>query len=234
MKWLITGGTGQLGTALRKEFETQSINFISLSKSQLEISQDHSISAITSYSPDVIINCAAWTNVDGAEKDKHGAFLVNAVGARNVAIAAKELHAKLIHISTDYVFSGCSSAPWRTEDLREPKSIYGESKLAGENAILEIYPEKSYVLRTAWLYSPWRRNFAKTMLKLALSNKEVEVVSDQVGQPTSALDLSKQIVSISKANLPPGVYHGTNSGEASWFEFACEIFKLAEIGRAHV
>ena len=234
MKWLITGGTGQLAIALSRLLTENSVDFSLLSKDQLDISKKDSISIITRHAPEVIVNCAAWTNVDGAEGNQEGAFQANEQGVRNVATAAKELGARLVHVSTDYVFSGDSNSPWRTDSPREPSTTYGKSKLAGELAVTQICPDQSYIIRTAWLYSPWRKNFAKTMLKMALNDKDVRVVSDQVGQPTSAIDLAQQILLLIKEEAPYGCYHGTNSGEASWFEFAREIYTLANVSEAHV
>lgn len=234
MKWLITGGSGQLGNALSNVLATNSIDFISLTKEKLDISEISSISTIKEISPGVIVNCAAWTNVDGAESNQSAAFAVNEAGARNVAIAASELKIPLMHISTDYVFSGESKKPWSVNSLREPLSIYGCSKLAGEIAVQEVHQEASYILRTGWLFSRWGRNFVKTILRAALLNEKVNVVSDQFGQPTSALDLAKQITLLMEHELPFGFYHGTNSGEASWFDFACTIFKFAGMDENNV
>jgi dTDP-4-dehydrorhamnose reductase len=148
-----------------------------------------------------------------------------------LAVAAKTVGAVFAHVSTDYVFSGIGSVPWQESDLRAPVSVYGTTKAAGEVAVLAEYSEQSYVFRTAWLYSEWGKNFAKTMVRLALSGDgDVKVVDDQIGQPTSALDLAEQIVSAIEAKLPFGIYHGTNSGQASWFEFAQEIFGLCGDG----
>jgi dTDP-4-dehydrorhamnose reductase len=140
----------------------------------------------------------------------------------------------LIHVSTDYVFSGESQTPWQVAEEINPQSAYGRTKAQGESRVLVSHPENSFVVRTAWLYSPWGKNFAKTMTKLALkSDGEVRVVNDQVGQPTSASDLAKQLVELGLSASPAGTYHGTNSGQATWFEFAQEIFKLAgaHVGR---
>jgi len=135
----------------------------------------------------------------------------------------------LVHVSTDYVFSGESKSPWQTGDAIKPQTAYGRTKANGERRALTADPENTSIVRTAWLYSPWGKNFAKTMTRLANNGDgEVRVVSDQMGQPTSATDLAKQLVEFSLSNSPPGVYHGTNSGQATWFEFAQEIFKLAE------
>ena len=228
MTWLVVGGNGQLGKALSRVLSERGIEYLSWGSSELDIRSgllcNEKIGDLT---PSVIINAAAWTDVDGAESDPDGAHAVNAVGALNIAIAAKAVGAVFAHVSTDYVFSGVSDRPWQEDDLRAPVSIYGMTKAAGEVAVLSEYPEHSYIFRTAWLYSQWGKNFAKTMTRLALTGDgEVKVVDDQVGQPTSALDLAHQIVDTIEATLPFGIYHGTNRGQGSWFDFAQEIFAL--------
>ena len=143
-------------------------------------------------------------------------------------MAAKHCGAKLIHLSTDYVFSGEGKTPWQVDDRIDPQSAYGRTKTEGESRVFATYPENSSIVRTAWLYSPWGKNFAKTMTRFALNGKgEIRVVNDQMGQPTSAIDLAKQLVDLGLSSSPAGIYHGTNSGEATWFEFAQEIFKSA-------
>ena len=228
MTWLVVGGNGQLGKALSLVLSERGIEYLSWGSSELDIRSGSLCSEkIGDLTPSVIINTAAWTDVDGAESDPDGAHAVNAVGALNLAIAAKAVGAVFAHVSTDYVFSGVSDRPWQEDDLRAPVSIYGISKAAGEVAVLSEYPEHSYIFRTAWLYSQWGKNFAKTMTRLALTGDgEVKVVDDQVGQPTSALDLAHQIVDTIEATLPFGIYHGTNRGQGSWFDFAQEIFAL--------
>jgi dTDP-4-dehydrorhamnose reductase len=175
----------------------------------------------------VIINAAGWTDVDAAENNVERAYAVNKEGALNVSLAAKAVDAVFVQVSTDYVFSGNKSTAWKEDERTAPLSIYGASKAAGEKAVLEAYPQRTYVLRTAWLYGPWGRNFAKTMSRLALDGAtEVRVVTDNFGQPTSAIDLSNQIIDTVIAKLPFGIYHATNGGRASWFEFAYEIFHI--------
>ena len=228
MTWLITGGSGQLGLAMQAELSRREIQFFALNSMDLDITNPESVNKMFSTSaPNIVVNCAAWTDVDGAEANKDMAFAVNALGPKNLAVASKRIGAIFVQISTDYVFSGDSDTPWQEDEVRNPSSVYGSSKRDGELFIEDIYPEGSYIIRTAWLYSPNGRNFAKTMAKLALSNAdEVRVVNDQFGQPTSAGDLSKQIVDLVMAKKSFGVYHGTNSGSASWFDFAQEIFEL--------
>jgi dTDP-4-dehydrorhamnose reductase len=235
MTWLITGGSGQLGIAVSQELGVRGILFKAWGSKDLDITQGPIVQDLVSdLSPKVIVNCAAWTDVDGAETNELEAFRVNVNGAENLALAAKNCGAKLIHISTDYVFSGENKSPWKTGDVISPQSAYGRTKADGESRALEVYPENASIVRTAWLYSPWGKNFAKTMTRLALTgNVEVRVVNDQMGQPTAATDLAKQLIELVLSSSSPGVYHGTNSGEASWFEFAQEIFKLmgADVNR---
>jgi dTDP-4-dehydrorhamnose reductase len=235
MSWLITGGSGQLGIAVAQELEKRGTAFDAWSSKDLDITQSSTVGeAIEKLCPTVIINCAAWTDVDGAESHEIDASRVNRDGPEHLALAAKLSNSKLIHISTDYVFSGKSQSPWQIADEINPQSAYGRTKAQGESRVLGSYPENSFVVRTAWLYSPWGKNFARAMTKLAIKSEgEVRVVNDQVGQPTSASDLAKQLVELGLSTSPTGVYHGTNSGQATWFEFAQEIFKLsgADVGR---
>jgi len=228
MSWLVLGGNGQLGKALSVILDERGVDFRAWGSEDLDITSALKCNQkIGELAPSVIINAAAWTDVDGAESNPNGAHAVNEVGALNLAVAAKSVGAIFAHVSTDYVFSGVSDRPWREDDLRAPVSVYGKSKAAGELAVLNEYAERSYIFRTAWLYSPWGKNFATTMARLALfGNEQVRVVNDQIGQPTSAMDLANQIVDAVFAELPFGIYHATNSGKASWFEFAQEIFRL--------
>jgi len=235
MPWLITGGSGQLGIAISQELDKLGIAFDAWSSKDLDIRQSSRVrEVLDKLAPKVIINCAAWTDVDGAESHEIDAFRVNSNGPENLALAAKLSNSKLIHVSTDYVFSGESHSPWQIADEINPQSAYGRTKAQGESRVHISHPENSFVVRTAWLYSPWGKNFAKAMTKLALTgDREVRVVNDQVGQPTSASDLAKQLVELGLSASPAGIYHGTNSGQATWFEFAQEIFKLAgaDVGR---
>ena len=235
MSWLITGGSGQLGIAVSQELGDRGILFEAWSSQDLDITQGPIVrDLIPKLSPKVIINCAAWTDVDGAENNELQASRVNKDGAENIALAAKECDAKLIHISTDYVFSGKSETPWEIDDEINPQSTYGRTKAEGDSRVLAVYPENSSLVRTAWLYSPWGKNFAKMITKLAIKGEsEVRVVNDQIGQPTLAMDLAKQLVELGLSTSPPGIYHGTNSGQATWFDFAQVIFKFtgADVNR---
>ena len=229
MSWLITGGSGQLGIAVSQVLGERGILFHAWNSQDLDITQGPMVrDVIAKLSPEVIVNCAAWTDVDGAECDELSASRVNCDGAENIALVSKECGAKLIHISTDYVFSGQSETPLEVDGEINPQSAYGRTKAEGEERVLSLYPANSSIVRTAWLYSPWGKNFAKTMTKLAIKGEsEVRVVNDQVGQPTSAIDLAHQLVELGLSTSPPGIYHGTNSGQVTWFEFAHEIFKFA-------
>jgi dTDP-4-dehydrorhamnose reductase len=231
MSWLITGGTGQLGIAVSQELGERGLSFHAWGSQDLNVTQGPIVrDLIANLSPTVIVNCAAWTDVDGAEGNEMLASRVNSDGAENIALAAKHCGAKLIHISTDYVFSGESQNPWQVTDEINPQSAYGRTKAAGERRALTAYPENSSVVRTAWLYSPWGKNFAKTMTRLAIKGKgEVKVVNDQMGQPTSTTDLAKQLVELGQSDAPAGIYHETNAGQATWFEFAQEIFGLVGV-----
>lgn len=228
MKWAITGGSGQLSRSLVDILDKEGVPYIAWSHKDLDVADDSSISVIKETSPDLLINCAAWTNVDAAEEFPEKATRVNQVGPRNMARAAKELKIPLIHISTDYVFSGESRQPWNTDSKTEPMSTYGLSKLLGEKEISKNMHADFYILRTAWLYGPYGRNFSKTILKKALTSKDsINVVSDQIGQPTTTKSLAEQIFKVAKQKIPSGTYHATNTGQASWWDFAREIFELA-------
>jgi dTDP-4-dehydrorhamnose reductase len=228
MKWGITGGSGQLARSIVDLLLQADIPHIAWSRSEVDVTDPSSVAKISEHHPTILVNCAAWTNVEEAEDSYEKALKVNQDGVRNVATAARELDIPLIHISTDYVFSGFSTKPWRIDDLTQPISKYGVSKLLGEQVLLEVWPEKSYIVRTAWLYGPYGRNFAKTILKKAIQTKdEIFVVDDQTGQPTSTFELATRLFRISESSLPAGIYHGTNSGQATWWEFAREIVALS-------
>jgi dTDP-4-dehydrorhamnose reductase len=229
MKWLIAGGSGQLGLALQAELNSRGIDFVAADSSELDIRKPLIVNQITDFlKPNIIVNAAAWTNVDAAESNEADAYSLNAIGPQNLAIAARNIGARFVHISTDYVFSGQCSKPWTVTDAHNPQSVYGKTKSEGEKLILGDYSEGSYIVRTAWLYSANRKNFAKTIAKLALRDEnDIRVVNDQLGQPTFAGDLAKQVIDLALSNASVGIYHGTNSGQATWFKFAQEILKLA-------
>jgi len=229
MKWLITGGSGQLGLEMQKDLSSRGINFIAANSSELDITKPLIVNQLVEFiKPSVIINTAAWTDVDGAESNKSAVYSVNALGPHNLAIAASKIGTRIVQVSTDYVFSGENTMPWKENAMHNPQSVYGLTKSEGEKFVQATLPSDSYVVRTAWLYSAEGNNFAKTMTKLALnSTDEVKVVNDQLGQPTFAGDLAKQIVELVLSDAPAGIYHGTNSDQATWFEFAQAIFSIA-------
>ena len=227
MVWLITGGSGQLGRALQECLTRKDVPHATPDRTELDIAQEIDMKKLERWMPSVIINCAAWTDVEMAERKLIDVHTINCKGAEKLAVAAKEMQIPFVQISTDYVFSGEQADPWQEDDETSPQSNYGKTKLEGEKAVLDSYPEGSYVIRTAWLYSPWRRNFAKTILMRALQDLPSKVVIDQIGQPTSALDLARQIHLLLTARARFGIYHGTNSGSASWLDFAGEIYRLA-------
>ena len=229
MKILITGANGLLGHELSSLLKDHTL--ILLSHSQLDISNSESVNKqIDSSSPDIIINSAAYTQVDACETNYDLAFQSNAIGPKNLAIKCKQLGIPLIHISTDYVFEGNEkkNSPLVENDKLGPKTVYGKTKLEGEKMVQENC-EKYFILRTAWLYGEGK-NFVKTMLSLSKKNKELKVVNDQIGSPTYAKDLAKAIKEIiEKKSDKYGIYHVTNKGEVSWYEFAKKIFEIKNI-----
>lgn len=231
-KIMITGCNGQLGRALNRLYEKEwGITLLNTDVFQgenivpLDITDiDATLSFVRESKPDAIINCAAHTNVDKCETDMDNAYRINAIGPRNLSIAAAQTGAKLMHISTDYVFPGTENRALTEFDAVGPTSMYGKTKLAGENFV-RSFGDNYFIIRTAWLYGDGK-NFVKTMLRLAEDHKEVSVVKDQFGTPTSAEELAKAI----KYLLPTenyGLFHGTCEGSCSWADFAAEIFRLA-------
>jgi dTDP-4-dehydrorhamnose reductase len=224
---LITGSNGQLG----REFcflqnKHPEMLFYFQSKEELDISDVYKLeSYVKSNKINVIVNCAAYTNVEGAERNKEIAFFVNSECVTRVAKVAKKQKVKLIHISTDYVFDGEKGEAYYETDTVNPLNIYGESKLLGEKNIENISPENSIIIRTSWLFSSFGNNFVKTMLRLGENNANIDVVNDQVGCPTYARDLAEAIILLipSINNINVEKYHYSSLGEASWFEFAKEI-----------
>jgi len=227
MKWLIVGG-GQLAKSLEAELTTSNITFISLNRSQLDISDRNQVNdVLLAERPSVVVNAAAWTNVDLAETHEAEARIVNALGPEFLAQASMQIESSFVQISTDYVFSGLSGTPCKENALTAPSSAYGRTKAEGEFRVLKAFPQGTRVIRTAWLYSQYGKNFVKTIAKIALEEShEVEVVSDQIGQPTSAYDLASHIRVLVEANARPGIYHGTNAGSASWFDLAQFVFNF--------
>ena len=231
MKYVIVGAGGMLGTDLQAAFAGRDVT--ALTRADLDVT-DASAVADAVAGHDVVINAAAYTKVDDAESHEDAAYAVNATGAGNLATAASAAGAKLVQISTDYVFDGAATSPYAEGTPVAPVSAYGRTKAAGERLALEAHPDGTYIVRTAWLYGQHGPNFAKTMLTLAGKLDTVSVVDDQVGQPTWTLDLARQIVALVDSDAPVGIYHGTASGQGSWFDFAGAVFEGAGLDPARV
>jgi len=231
IKYFIAGANGQLGHDLQKALEGRDVTV--LGRVDLDVTDLDAVREAAA-GHDVIINASAYTKVDDAESNEDAAYAVNALGTQNLAIAAAELGAKLVTVSTDYVFDGSATTPYAENTPRGPISAYGRTKGEGERLALEAHPGGTYIVRTAWLYGAGGPNFAKTMVKLAAGRDTVSVVDDQRGQPTWTGDLAAQIVTLLDSDAPAGIYHGTNSGETTWFGFAQAIFAEAGLDPARV
>lgn len=227
MNILITGSKGMLGHALTAKLSEEH-RVSGLDLPDLDITDLNGLrKAMFSYRPDLIINTAAYTDVDGCETNTEMAFAVNATGPRNLAAACRELNISLVHFSTDYIFDGTADIPYKEVDNPNPLSVYGKSKLKGENYIREI-TDKHYIIRTSWLYGPHGKNFVAAMLRLAGEQDEIGVVNDQTGSPTYTFDLAAAVLKLISVK-EYGIYHITNSGTCTWYEFSLEIFKQAGI-----
>ena len=232
VKVLVTGGRGQLAKCIKMASKRRADLNISFEDSSLfDINNSSQMRVYLSKNKDFefLINCAAYTNVDLAEKNKDKAYQVNAEGAEKLAKICKEFNIKLVHISTDFVFDGSNTRPYKETDVPNPSSVYGASKLQGEKNIMERL-SSYFIIRTSWLYSEFGSNFVKTILRLADTQKEIKVVSDQIGSPTNAHDLADfllEIISINSTNY--GTYHFSNTGETSWYGFAKEVFRICNV-----
>ncbi len=228
-KILVTGCNGQLGRAIQKEYGDE-VDFILTDVVEGDnitplniMNLDEVLSFVEEKRPDVIINCAAATNVDGCEKDIDFAYKLNAIGPRNLAIAATKVGAKLVHVSTDYVFPGNATSPITEFDTPAPISAYGKTKYEGEKFVQQ-FADKWFIVRTAWLYGDGK-NFVKTMLSLAETHDELSVVCDQLGSPTSAVELAR-LIHFLEPTENYGIYHGTCEGDTNWADFTEEIFRI--------
>lgn len=240
MKILITGASGQLGTELQRQLKNgrsalgpvperlKNATVIPTDVAELDItSRSDTIAFVRRHQPDTIISCAAFTNVDGCEANPEAAFKVNAAGAGNLAQAAEKIGARLIHVSTDYVFSGQGDHPLDESELIAPQSVYGKTKALGE-AYVRDFCRRYFIVRTAWLYGYAGKNFVKTMVNAGKKFGRLEVVSDQLGNPTNAEDLAHHLLKLAVSH-DYGVYHCTGEGVCSWYDFAAEIIRLAGV-----
>ena len=225
---LVTGSNGQLGQCLKALAKKSNFNFTFLNSKELDVTSKKSIKSRLNNSFDFCINCAAYTAVDKAEEEQEKADLINHIGAQNLAEKCLEHNITLVHISTDFVFNGTHYLPYKESDATEALSVYGQTKLDGEIAIQSILPNH-FILRTSWLYSQFGSNFVKSMLHLAKSRDELSIVNNQIGTPTYAMDLADSIIKVMEQNTNFGLYHFSNEGTASWYDFAKVIFEKSKI-----
>ena len=232
MNILITGSNGQLGSEIKELSSNYDYNFFFTDRTNIDITNKDDIKSFCEKnSINVIINCAAYTAVDKAQSDEINADLINRKAVKKLALVSQELNIKLIHISTDYVFDGKNFKPYCEEFQTNPQSIYGKTKLDGENEMRDINPKNSIIIRTSWIYSYYGNNFVKTMLRLGKEKEELGVIFDQIGTPTYAKDLAKIILDIVPQidNQKVEIYNYSNEGVLSWYDFAKEIMKMAKL-----
>ncbi|MBY0009534.1 dTDP-4-dehydrorhamnose reductase [Paenibacillus typhae] len=227
MKVLVTGSAGQLGQDLVLLLQKQGHEVLGCDRQEMDITNlEQCMDIIGGFGPDAVIHCAAHTAVDAAETDVDAAYLINATGSRNVALAAERAGAKLVYISTDYVFDGMGTKPYHEYDNTDPQSIYGKSKRAGE-ILVQSLSSKFFIVRTSWVYGKYGNNFVKTMLKLGQEKPLLQVVNDQKGSPTYTVDLARFLLELIQTEKY-GVYHASNSEACTWYEFTQAIFTEAE------
>ncbi|MDX3709816.1 dTDP-4-dehydrorhamnose reductase [Streptomyces europaeiscabiei] len=224
-RWLVTGSGGMLGRDVHTLLADEQVT--ALDRAALDITDPEAVrTAVAGH--DVVVNCAAWTDVGGAETAEAAATAVNGTGVRHLALACRENGARLLHVSTDYVLPGDSTEPYPESAPTGPVNAYGRSKLAGERAVAEALPDTGYIVRTAWLYGEHGRNFVATMLGLASRRNTVDVVNDQHGQPTWTHDLAGLLIALGRADqAPPGVYHATATGRTTWYGLAHAAYELS-------
>ena len=229
MKALVTGVKGQLGYDVVNELTKRGYEAVGVDIEEMDITDEVSVNkVIKDCNPDVVVHCAAWTAVDAAEDEENipKVMAVNAKGTENIAKVCKEIDAKMIYISTDYVFNGQGETPWKPDDEREPLNVYGQSKYEGELAVTSLL-EKYYIVRIAWVFGVNGKNFIKTMINLGQTHDKLTVVSDQIGTPTYTYDLARLLVDMAETDKY-GIYHATNEGGyISWYDFTVEIMKQA-------
>lgn len=228
MKVLVTGANGQLGYDVVKELQKQNIECYGAARKDFDIVDFNGTEKfIANYMPDVVIHCAAYTSVDKAEDEQGLCYLVNASATENIAEICRKINAKMMYISTDYVFDGAKDGFYEVDDEPNPINVYGKTKLLGEQAVQRIL-DKYFIVRISWVFGEHGNNFVKTMLRLGKERKEISVVADQYGSPTYTADLAALLVEMIKTDKY-GVYHATNEGVCTWAEFAEEIFKIAKL-----
>lgn len=228
MKVLVTGANGQLGYDVIKRLDSEGIEFLGTDRESLDITNEEQVkSVICDFNPDVVIHCAAYTAVDKAEDEKELCYSVNVLGTSYIAQACKVINAKMVYISTDYVFDGEGDKPFEVTDKPNPINYYGQTKYDGELEVQKLI-NKYFIVRISWVFGSNGNNFVKTMLRLGKEKDEISVVADQIGSPTYTYDLAKLLIEIIRTDKF-GVYHATNEGYCSWYEFACEIFKQAGV-----
>ena len=230
MRWLVTGSHGMLGTDLVALLRSRGYDLSTPPLASLDITDAAAVDAAVP-GHDVVVNCAAYTADDAAETDEPAALRINGDGPRLLAAACREHGARLVHVSTDYVFDGSATSPYPEDAPLSPASAYGRTKAAGEVAVREELPEHHLILRTAWLYGAHGGCFPKTIAKVAADRGAISVVTDQVGQPTWTADLADLALRLVEAAAPAGTYHATSTGQASWFEFAREVVAAAGMAR---
>jgi dTDP-4-dehydrorhamnose reductase len=226
-RWLITGSNGQLGTDLQRVLAATPDDVVrAVGADALDITDSAAVrAAIDEFAPDILVNAAAYTAVDAAERNEELSFRVNATGPAVLAAAMARHGGRLVHVSTDYVFAGDAARPYEVHDIPDPRSAYGRTKLAGELAVRELLPDNSYVVRTAWVYGASGANIVKTMARLSRERDTVSVVDDQRGSPTWSADLARGLVELARSGATPGIYHCTGAGDTTWFGFTQAIFE---------
>lgn len=228
MKVLVTGANGQLGYDIVNELQKQNIECYGATRNDFDLVDFQATEQfIINYMPDVVIHCAAYTTVDKAEDEQGLCYLINASATENIAEICKQINAKMLYISTDYVFDGTKEGFYEVDDTPNPINVYGKTKLLGEQAVQRILA-KYFIVRISWVFGEHGNNFVKTMLKIGKERKELMIVADQYGSPTYTVDLAPLLVEMIKTDKY-GIYHATNEGICSWAEFAEEIFKIAKL-----
>jgi dTDP-4-dehydrorhamnose reductase len=225
VRWLVTGSAGQLGHHLLAQLTAAQETVVAFTRAELDITDAGAVqAAVAAHTPDVVINAAAYTAVDNAETNEDAALSVNGTGPANLAAALAAQGGRLVHVSTDYVFAGDATAPYEPDDPVAPRTAYGRTKLAGEQAVRQTLPGGSWIVRTAWVHGGPGPNFVGTMARLESERPTLDVVADQIGSPTWVADLAAGLIEVGRSDVEPGVLHYVNAGQASWCDLAREVF----------